>query len=146
MNSATFALWQHTFLYTQDTHTHTHTRYTLKESLVVGLLAVLKSKSSCHSRSLLLSLFGFLCYFSFFWWFVGVVVGAFVGFVFWGYSGMELVEGYGWVVVVLILHLLENIWMARQVGIARKKWVLCHQQMFQSFGLWVNCLNSSAVQ
>jgi len=49
------------------------------------------------------------------------VVGAFVGFVFWGHSGMELVEGYGWVVIVLILHLIENMWMARQVGNARKK-------------------------
>jgi hypothetical protein len=34
---------------------------------------------------------------------------------------MELLEGYGWVVIVLILHLLENIWMAREVGSARKK-------------------------
>jgi hypothetical protein len=70
---------------------------------------------------LLLSLLGFCAIFSFFVVFVGVVVGTFVGFVFWGHSRMELVEGYGWVVIVLILHLLENMWMARQVGNARKK-------------------------
>jgi hypothetical protein len=34
---------------------------------------------------------------------------------------MELVEGYGWVSLVLVLHLLENFWMLEQVGAARKK-------------------------
>jgi glutathione S-transferase len=43
---------------------------------------------------------------------------------------MELVEGYGWVVIVLILHLLENIWMARQVGNARKKYKVFYPTMY----------------
>jgi hypothetical protein len=34
---------------------------------------------------------------------------------------MELVEGYGWVSLVLVFHLLQNLWMLGQVGAARKK-------------------------
>ncbi|CAM6013638.1 unnamed protein product [Sphagnum balticum] len=43
---------------------------------------------------------------------------------------MELVEGYGWVTLVLVLHLVENIWMAMQVGAARRKYKVPYPTMY----------------
>ncbi|CAK9223483.1 unnamed protein product [Sphagnum troendelagicum] len=43
---------------------------------------------------------------------------------------MELVEGYGWVSLVLVLHLLENVWMLEQVGAARKKYKVFYPTMY----------------
>jgi hypothetical protein len=95
----------------------------------VGLLAVLKVNPLVSLEVCCCLCWVFVLFFLFFW-FVGVVIGAFVGFVFWGHSGMELVEGYGWVVIVLILHLLENMWMAWQVGNARKRYKVFYPTMY----------------